>query len=518
MEEDARSHHLPRVSRGIGLLTLFPACRIGLIPLLALLCSLTLLGPPQAKADGLREASAVNISYILNSFQIGYDRRVRPNYGGIPVTVGVTLYILSIGDLSEKDMDFTFDMYFRQFWTDPRLSFDPVDFGINQLVVGSEYISLIWVPDTFFVNEKIALFHSATTENQFLRITHTGEVLRSMRLTIKATCPMNLANFPMDDQMCTVEIESFGYTMADLKYAWNDGKTSVKMSPDVSLPQFIVLGHRQRLIEVSLSSGNYSRLLADVQFTRSMGYYMIQVYIPSSLIVVMSWVSFWLNRGAAPARVGLGVTTVLTMTTLINSVNAALPKISYMKSIDIYLFVCFFMVFGALIEYACVGYTDKRIQLRKNRYLAMQRMMEEKRLEMAKHREMQLLEEPCPTYNNGRLLNSRTPRDGRYRETCVQLDTCCMMSCAVNSGHERAHQQTNGNGRNGVSDRLLPSHEPIQMMPAKPPSKVFGMRGSDIDKYSRVIFPIMFLSFHLMYWMIYMSISGDIPQDLVWLE
>ena len=69
-----------------------------------------------------------------------------------------------------------------------------------------------------------------------------------------------------------------------------------------------------------------------------------QVYIPSSLIVVMSWVSFWLNRGAAPARVGLGVTTVLTMTTLINSVNAALPKISYMKSIDIYLFVCFFMV------------------------------------------------------------------------------------------------------------------------------------------------------------------------------
>ena len=64
----------------------------------------------------------------------------------------------------------------------------------------------------------------------------------------------------------------------------------------------------------------------------------------------MSWVSFWLNRGAAPARVGLGVTTVLTMTTLINSVNAALPKISYMKSIDIYLFACFFMVFAALIE------------------------------------------------------------------------------------------------------------------------------------------------------------------------
>merc|ERR1719150_3680064 len=196
---------------------------------------------------------------------------------------------------------------------------------------------------------------------------------------------MNLANFPLDDQMCTVEIESFGYTMADLRYEWHDGFRSVQMSPDVSLPQFKVLGHRQRLIEVSLTSGNYSRLLADVMFTRSMGYYMIQGYIPSSLIVVMSWVSFWLNRGAAPARVGLGVTTVLTMTTLINSVNAALPKISYMKSIDIYLFVCFFMVFGAMVEYACVGYTDKRIQLRKNRFEA----MKEKRQEVAKQMEMQ---------------------------------------------------------------------------------------------------------------------------------
>ena len=202
---------------------------------------------------GNTDNPGANISYILNSFQIGYDRRVRPNYGGIPVTVGVSLYVISIGDLSEKYMDFTFDMYFRQFWSDPRLSFDRSQFGgLEKLVVGAEYIKLIWVPDTFFVNEKIALFHEATTENQFLRITHEGEVLRSIRLTIKATCPMNLANFPMDAQMCTVEIESFGYTMADLKYAWNDGEKSVKMSPDVQLPQFLVVGHRQRLIEVSI--------------------------------------------------------------------------------------------------------------------------------------------------------------------------------------------------------------------------------------------------------------------------
>merc|ERR1719513_193776 len=99
--------------------------------------------------DGLMEAedSAVNISAILNQFMVGYDKRVRPNYGGIPVTVGVSLYILSIGDLSEKFMDFTFDMYFRQFWSDPRLAFDGAKYGIEKLVVGAEYIGQIWVPD-----------------------------------------------------------------------------------------------------------------------------------------------------------------------------------------------------------------------------------------------------------------------------------------------------------------------------------------------------------------------------------
>ena len=48
---------------------------------------------------------------------------MRPGYGGPPVAVGVSLYVLSVSDISEKFMDFTFDMYFRQFWTDPRLQF-----------------------------------------------------------------------------------------------------------------------------------------------------------------------------------------------------------------------------------------------------------------------------------------------------------------------------------------------------------------------------------------------------------
>jgi len=74
--------------------------------------------------------------------------------------------------------DYTLEMYLRQFWTDPRLSFK----GSNEsLTVGIDMTSNIWIPDTFFPNEKKAFFHQTTTYNSFLRIKPNGEILRSTR-------------------------------------------------------------------------------------------------------------------------------------------------------------------------------------------------------------------------------------------------------------------------------------------------------------------------------------------------
>lgn len=99
--------------------------------------------------------------------------------------------------------------------------------------------------------------------------------------------------------------------------------------------------------------------------------------------MVISWVSFWLHRNATPARVALGVTTVLTMTTLMSSTNSQLPKISYIKSIDVYLGTCFVMVFASLLEYATVGYLGKRIAMRKSRFEQLTKLADEHRKKCA---------------------------------------------------------------------------------------------------------------------------------------
>ncbi|XP_046997745.1 gamma-aminobutyric acid receptor subunit beta isoform X2 [Schistocerca americana] len=467
-----------------------------LLPLLLLQLACLLLPGSRAATPGGSMLGDVNISAILDSFSVSYDKRVRPNYGGPPVEVGVTMYVLSISSVSEVLMDFTLDFYFRQFWTDPRLAFRKRP-GVETLSVGSEFIKNIWVPDTFFVNEKQSYFHVATTSNEFIRIHYSGSITRSIRLTITASCPMNLQYFPMDRQLCHIEIESFGYTMRDIRYKWNEGPNSVGVSNEVSLPQFKVLGHRQRAMEISLTTGNYSRLACEIQFVRSMGYYLIQIYIPSGLIVIISWVSFWLNRNATPARVALGVTTVLTMTTLMSSTNAALPKISYVKSIDVYLGTCFVMVFASLLEYATVGYMAKRIQMRKNRFLAIQKMAEQKKAGL----EAPHAPPPGP------------PPEGDHapKQTEVRFKV-----------HDpKAHSKggTLENTVNGRADEEAGGPAPQHLIhPTKDINKLYGITPSDIDKYSRIVFPVCFVCFNLMYWIIYLHISDVVADDLVLLE
>uniref|UniRef100_A0A0K0F901 GluClalpha (inferred by orthology to a D. melanogaster protein) n=1 Tax=Strongyloides venezuelensis TaxID=75913 RepID=A0A0K0F901_STRVS len=85
------------------------------------------------------------------------------------------------------------------------------------------------------------------------------------------------------------------------------------------------------------------------------------------MLVVVSWVSFWLDKGAIPARTSLGVTTLLTMTTQASGINSKLPPVSYIKAVDIWIGVCLGFIFGALLEYALVNYHGRQEAIRKEK-------------------------------------------------------------------------------------------------------------------------------------------------------
>lgn len=99
---------------------------------------------------------------------------------GGPVEVSISMYVISISSLSDVDMEFTMDIYFRQFWRDSRLAFDKKA-GFEMIKLGHEFGKMIWVPDTFFVNEKESFIHTVTTKNEFIKVEHSGDIKRSVR-------------------------------------------------------------------------------------------------------------------------------------------------------------------------------------------------------------------------------------------------------------------------------------------------------------------------------------------------
>jgi len=104
----------------------------------------------------------------------------------------------------------------------------------------------------------------------------------------------------------------------------------------------------------------FDQLNIKLFFKRNQAPYIIQMYLPCVMVVGLSWVGFWIEYRSAPARVSLGITTVLTMVTLGNSIRASIPFTQYSKSLDYYVMVCLFYVFAALLEFAVVGITDKK--------------------------------------------------------------------------------------------------------------------------------------------------------------
>ena len=64
-------------------------------------------------------------------------------------------------------------------------------------------------------------------------------------------------------------------------------------------------------------------------------------------------------------------------------------------------------------------------------------------------------------------------------------------------------------------DELLLHQAPVMLQCKKNLQKMGGVSPSDIDKYSRILFPVSFICFNLMYWIIYLNISEDVVEDLV---
>ncbi len=110
-------------------------------------------------------------------------------------------------------------------------------------------------------------------------------------------------------------------------------------------------------------SGAFACVYAEFHFDRKFEYYLLQTYFPSMLVVMLSWVSFWIDPAAVPARISLGLLTVLTMTTQTSVLNSRLPRFIYTRFTSFFLgsssgvlFLVFFLfLFSLVVDLSILG-------------------------------------------------------------------------------------------------------------------------------------------------------------------
>ncbi|GMR60015.1 hypothetical protein PMAYCL1PPCAC_30210, partial [Pristionchus mayeri] len=314
-------------------------------------------------------------TFIIGEMMKGYDPRVRPaNWNNAtqqqiqgPVNVELNMLIRSISKIDNVNMEYSVQLTFRESWYDPRLRYNYDTSNQPEFVI-LDNDQKIWMPDSFFQNEKQAHRHIIDKPNVLIRVYSYGMILYSVRLSLVLSCPMHLQNYPMDIQTCLIDVASYAYTDKDISYYWKHEKpVQQKDGLSSSLPSFKLEDVRTSECTSKTNTGTYSCLRTELVLKRQFSYYLLQLYIPSSMLVIVSWVSFWLDRSAVPARVTLGVTTLLTMTTQASGINAKLPPVAYIKAIDVWIGACLTFIFGALLEFALVTFLSTRNDRRRKK-------------------------------------------------------------------------------------------------------------------------------------------------------
>uniref|UniRef100_A0A8D0SYQ5 Gamma-aminobutyric acid receptor subunit epsilon n=3 Tax=Sus scrofa TaxID=9823 RepID=A0A8D0SYQ5_PIG len=425
-------------------------------------------------------------THILDSILNNYDYKLRPGIGERPTVVTVELSVNTLGPISILDMEYTIDITFYQTWYDERLRYNG---SFESFVLNGNLVSLLWVPDTFFRNSKRTQEHSITMPNQMVRIYKDGKVLYTIRMTIDAGCSLHMVKFPMDSHSCPLSFSSFSYPVSDIIYKWDNFTLEINENNSWKLFQFDFTGVSNSTETIATLAGDFMVMTLFFNVSRRFGFVAFQNYVPSSVTTMISWISFWLKKDSAPARTSLGITSVLTMTTLGTFSRKNFPRVSYITALDFYIAICFVFCFCALMEFAVLNFL---------------------------------------TYNRTHPRGSpklRHPRIHVRAPTPPRIPDPESFVCDIEDSEEEEEEESDEEDE-GPS---CPARQAVRPSRASSPGgccrwcrryccMVPGCDGSSwqqgrlfihvyrLDNYSRVIFPVTFFFFNVLYWLVCLNL------------
>ncbi|CAI4225552.1 unnamed protein product [Auanema sp. JU1783] len=294
------------------------------------------------------------IDHLLFDTAQHYNKHKLPSS---PVHVRIEMWVQEVTSVSELTQDFEIDLYMNEYWTDPGLAYSSLNPCQGNLSFDWTVLQNIWTPNTCFVNSKAAQIHSSPFRNVFLMVFPNGSIWSNWRIKSTGPCTMDLSKFPIDQIECTLTFESFNYNREEVHMEWNS--IPIIQFKDIELPDFSMVRFNVSANKTRYAAGYWDELSVNFLFRRRYGWYLLQGFIPTYMTVFISWIPFYLGPRAIPARTMIGVNALLAMTFQFGSIIRNLPRVSYVKAIDVWMLSGISFVFASLIELATIGYLTR---------------------------------------------------------------------------------------------------------------------------------------------------------------
>lgn len=265
---------------------------------------------------------------------------VRPAPDAGPTPIWFLGYIIDVHAVNSSDQSFTANIFYRLRWQDPRLA-DPS--GTARILPLEE----VWHPRLQMTNQQKVW----NTFPEEVDVSPQGEVLYRQRVYGTFSQALNLYEFPFDRQSFAVQLAAIGLDTNDVQLlAEPDAPSGI--SSQLSLAGWTISGmHATATPYAPLPK--YPALPGFVigfQADRQMGYYIYKIILPLVLIVMMSWLGFWIHPTQAGVQISVAVTSMLTLIAFRFMVSGFLPSISYLTRLDKLVLGSTILVFASLVE------------------------------------------------------------------------------------------------------------------------------------------------------------------------
>jgi len=297
-----------------------------------------------------------------------YDFRIKPPSSGAPLRVNISVVLLSLSSPDESSLHYEVEFLMHQKWVDPRLA--QKNHSSYSFLNGLHHHKDIWKPDIYFIKHG-TFKENLTPSNIALRVFVNGTVLYSMRRHLVLNCEGDLHIFPFDSPMCTFSIESVSFTSDQMEFHWagpnriaaDEDSGNIALSP-------VLKRHNAYLVHNETFycdhhdewRGDYSCLKVRLHFTRDKAFYVTTVFIPGIILVSSSFLTFWFEWNAVPARTMLGVTTMLNFFTTSNGFRSNLPVVSNLTAMNTWDAVCMFFIYTSFLEFVVMNYLARWVQ------------------------------------------------------------------------------------------------------------------------------------------------------------